>query len=98
MAGSQVARADNFSYTDPVDGSVSAHQGVRILLADASRIVCRLSGTGTEGATLRVYVERYLTDGGDGEIVDVLAPLTKAARELLELRERFGSDEPTLTT
>ena len=98
MAGSRIISAADFSYTDPVDGSVSAHQGVRILLEDGSRIVCRLSGTGTEGATLRVYLERYLRDGGDQEIAAVLAPLTQAARELLELSERFGSDEPTLTT
>jgi len=98
LGGSRVSHAANFSYTDPVDGSVSAHQGVRILLEDGSRIVCRLSGTGTEGATLRLYVERYLNDGGEGEIAEVLAPLVNAARELLELRERFGSDEPTLTT
>jgi len=98
LAGSRVKNADNFSYTDPVDGSVSARQGIRILLEDGSRIVCRLSGTGTEGATLRLYLERYLKDGGNGELTEVLAPLTKAARELLELRERLGRDEPTVVT
>ena len=98
FAGSRVANADDFSYTDPVDGSRSAHQGLRILLEDGSRVVCRLSGTGTEGATLRLYVERYLKDGGDGDIEEVLAPLTRDARELLQLRERFGSDEPTIIT
>ena len=98
LAGSRVKHADDFSYTDPVDGSVSARQGIRILLEDGSRIVCRLSGTGTEGATLRLYVERYLRDGGDGEISEVLAPLTQAARELLELRDRLGRDEPTVIT
>ncbi len=98
LAGSRVKHADDFSYTDPVDGSVSAKQGIRILLEDGSRIVCRLSGTGTEGATLRLYVERYLKDGGDGEITEVLAPLTEAAHELLELREKLGRDKPTLIT
>jgi phosphoglucomutase len=98
VAGSRVTQADDFSYTDPVDGSVSAHQGIRILLADGSRIVCRLSGTGTEGATLRLYVERYLRDGGNGVIAEVLAPLTQVARELLKLREKLGRDEPTLIT
>jgi phosphoglucomutase len=98
VAGTQIARADDFSYTDPIDGSVSARQGIRILLADGSRIVCRLSGTGTEGATLRLYVERYLKDGGEGNIDDVLAPLVHAARELLEVRERVGKDEPTIVT
>lgn len=98
IAGSLMAHADDFSYTDPVDGSVSAKQGIRVLLDDGSRIVCRLSGTGTEGATLRIYVERYLKDGGTGEIDEVLAPLVTAARELLELRERLGRDEPTIIT
>ena len=98
VAGSRIAHADDFSYTDPVDGSTSARQGIRILLDDGSRIVCRLSGTGTEGATLRLYVERYLKDGGLGVVDDVLAPLVNAARELLELRERCGREEPTIIT
>jgi phosphoglucomutase len=98
VAGSRIASADDFSYTDPVDGSVSARQGIRMLLEDGSRIVCRLSGTGTEGATLRIYVERYLKDGGEGNIEEVLAPLAQEARELLELRERLGKDEPTIIT
>src|SRR3989440_6871641 len=98
VAGSRVAHADDFSYTDPVDGSVSAHQGIRLLLADGSRIVCRLSGTGTEGATLRLYVERYRPDVGDEAIEAVLAPLARAARALLELHERLGRDEPTIIT
>jgi phosphoglucomutase len=97
-AGSRVAVADDFSYTDPVDRSVSAKQGIRILLEDGSRIVCRLSGTGTEGATLRLYVERYLKDGGKAVLEDVLAPLVKVARDLLELRQRSGREEPTVIT
>jgi phosphoglucomutase len=98
VAGSRIAHADDFSYTDPVDESVSSRQGIRVLLEDGSRIVCRLSGTGTEGATLRVYVERYLKDGGAGNIDEVLAPLVHEARTLLELRERCGRDEPTIVT
>ncbi len=98
VAGSRVAHADDFSYTDPVDGSVSAQQGIRLLLEDGSRIVCRLSGTGTEGATLRLYVERFQQDGGDGDLEAVLAPLAHAARELLELRAWCGRDEPTIIT
>jgi phosphoglucomutase len=98
FGGSNIAKADDFSYTDPVDGSVTVHQGIRVLLEDRSRIVCRLSGTGTEGATLRLYVERYLNDGGSGEINAILAPLIKAARELLELKKWFGRDEPTIVT
>jgi phosphoglucomutase len=98
FAGMQITKADDFSYTDPVDNSVSARQGVRILLNDGSRVVCRLSGTGTEGATLRLYVERYRNDGGVAEINTVLAPLVQAARELLELRKHCGRDEPNIIT
>ena len=97
-AGSRIAIADDFSYTDSVDQSISERQGLRLLLEDGSRIVCRLSGTGTEGATLRLYVERYRNDGGEGVLEDVLAPLSLAARELLQLRERTGREEPTVIT
>lgn len=98
LAGVTVQQADDFSYTDPVDGSVSKNQGVRILLSDGSRIVARLSGTGTEGATLRLYVERYLQDGGTSDVVQILDPLVRAARQLLDLQRRFGSDKPTVIT
>lgn len=98
VAGSRIAVADDFSYTDPVDQTVSERQGIRILLEDGSRIICRLSGTGTEGATLRLYVERYRIDAGEGTLEDVLAPLSQAARELVQLRERTGCDEPTVIT
>jgi phosphoglucomutase len=98
VAGSRIAVADDFSYTDSVDQSISERQGLRILLEDGSRIVFRLSGTGTEGATLRVYVERYRNDGGQGILEDVLAPLSLAASELLQLRERTGREEPTVIT
>ncbi|PYT02820.1 MAG: alpha-D-glucose phosphate-specific phosphoglucomutase [Acidobacteria bacterium] len=98
LAGSLVARADDFSYTDPVDGSVTTRQGLRIFLEDGSRVVLRLSGTGTAGATLRIYLERFRDDGGGSEIEEVLAPLTRAVREFLKLRKRFGTDEPTVVT
>lgn len=98
FGGSNVATADDFSYTDPVDGSTSVHQGLRILLEDGSRVVVRLSGTGTEGATLRLYVERYLSDGGDGDIDEVLQPLVTDGRELLELQKWVGREEPTIVT
>jgi phosphoglucomutase len=98
LAESRIARADDFSYTDPVDGSVSERQGLRLLLEDGSRVVCRLSGTGTEGATFRLYVERYLKSGGDRDISEVLTPLTQAARELLEIRKYCGTDEATIIT
>ena len=97
-AGSHITCTDDFSYTDPVDGSVSTHQGLRILLADGSRLVCRLSGTGTTGATLRLYVERYRTDGGQAAVEAVLAPLAQAAVHLLELRQRCGRETATVVT
>jgi len=98
LAGGRVRQADDFSYTDPVDGSVSDRQGLRFLLEDGSRIVCRLSGTGTAGATLRVYLERHRADGGDQEAGAVLAPLARAATDLLELKARCGRDRPTIIT
>jgi phosphoglucomutase len=97
FAGGRIASADDFSYTDPVDGSRSANQGIRLLLDDGSRVVCRLSGTGTEGATLRMYLERYQVDFA-GEPGPMLAPLAAAARELLQLQEYCGRDEPTIIT
>lgn len=97
-AGSRIATADDFSYSDPVDHKISERQGIRLLLEDGSRLVCRLSGTGTEGATLRLYVERYCNDGGDGMLEDVVAPLVQAAKDLLQLRERTGREEPTVIT
>jgi len=98
LAGSRVVQADDFSYTDPVDGSVSTQQGLRLVLADGSRLVSRLSGTGTSGATLRLYLERYRRDGGNAGLDEVLAPLAQEALQLLELRERCGRDTPTVIT
>ena len=98
LAGSRVERADQFSYTDPVDGSTTSRQGVRIFLEDGSRAVLRLSGTGTAGATLRIYIERYRDDAGASDIEEVLGSLKQGVRELLRLRERFGTDEPTVVT
>jgi len=98
LAGSRVVQADDFSYTDPVDGSVSQHQGLRLLLDDGSRLVCRLSGTGTTGATLRLYLERYRHDAGRADLDSVLAPLAQAAVQLLELPQRCGREAPTVMT
>jgi phosphoglucomutase len=98
FAGDTIATADDFSYVDPVDGSTTTKQGVRLLLSDGSRVVFRLSGTGTSGATLRLYVERYREDGGLGNVDEILAPLLQAAKELLRLREFSGRDEATVVT
>lgn len=98
FGGDSIAYADDFSYTDPVDGSTSTGQGIRILLEDGSRVVFRLSGTGTAGATLRIYLERYREDDGSGNINEILTPLSDAAKELLRLREYCGCEEPNVIT
>jgi phosphoglucomutase len=98
FAGDVIASADDFSYKDPVDGTTATKQGIRLLLSDGSRVVFRLSGTGTSGATLRLYVERYRDDGGIGNVDELLAPLLKSAKELLRLKECCGRDEATVVT
>ena len=95
-----VSSADDFAYTDPTDRSVSRNQGVRILFDDGSRIIFRLSGTGTEGATLRVYLERYVDQDGDLalETADALAPLVAAAQEIADISGFTGMDRPSVIT
>ena len=100
-AAGVIESADDFSYLDPTDGSVSQKQGVRIAFTDGSRIVFRLSGTGTEGATLRVYLERFAAaEGGDLSMAtgDALAPLIAAAEELAGIAGHTGMDEPSVIT
>ncbi|NML11709.1 alpha-D-glucose phosphate-specific phosphoglucomutase [Sphingobium sp. AR-3-1] len=99
-SGGTVKAADDFAYTDPTDQSVSRNQGVRILFEDGSRVVFRLSGTGTQGATLRVYIERYVGPDGDLglETGDALAPLIAAAQELADIRGYTGMDQPSVIT
>ena len=96
----RVEAADDFSYRDPVDGSLTMGQGVRVLFAGGSRIVYRLSGTGTVGATLRVYVERYEPPGGDlGLDAQVaLADLIALSRSLAGIEERTGRKAPSVVT
>ena len=100
IGGYQVLFCDDFSYTDPVDGSVSLGQGVRIGFTDGSRIVFRLSGTGTEGATLRIYLEAYEPDVSRHHLdaQEALAGLIAIALELSELSARSGRDQPTVIT
>lgn len=100
VAGCRIASADDFAYTDPVDGSVSTAQGIRIGLDDGSRVVFRLSGTGTEGATLRVYLERFEPDPARHavETQEALAPLIALADALAGIRQRTGRTEPTVIT
>ena len=96
----RVAEADDFVYNDPVDGSVATRQGIRIIMADGSRIVFRLSGTGTEGATIRLYLERYEADPARHELdtQDALSELIAIADSVAELRQRTGREHPTVIT
>ncbi len=100
MAGRIIASCDDFSYTDPIDGSVSKNQGLRILFVDGSRIIFRLSGTGTSGATIRLYLESYEADsdkhGLDAQ--DALADMITAANSVSQLRQLSGRDKPTVIT
>jgi phosphoglucomutase len=100
FAGRSVASADDFSYTDPVDGSVSRGQGLRLLLDDGSRVVLRLSGTGTQGATLRVYLESYVPPSGNlsQDPQMALGELITAIDQLAEIRSRTGMERPTVIT
>jgi phosphoglucomutase len=95
-----VRHCDDFSYTDPVDGSVSTGQGIRIIFTDGSRIIFRLSGTGTEGATLRVYLEAYEADTSrhhlDAQVA--LADLIQIALKVSDLKQRTGREKPTVIT
>ncbi|MEH1952385.1 alpha-D-glucose phosphate-specific phosphoglucomutase [Nostoc sp.] len=96
----EVEYSDDFSYTDPVDGSVSEKQGVRIGFTDGSRIVVRLSGTGTQGATLRVYLESYEPDPAKHDLnpQEALASLITIAQEIAQIRELTGREQPTVIT
>ncbi|PLK72735.1 alpha-D-glucose phosphate-specific phosphoglucomutase [Rhizobium sp. TH135] len=98
--GLTVSAADDFAYHDPIDHSVSKNQGIRILFEGGSRIVFRLSGTGTSGATLRLYVERYEPDASRHgiETQAALADLIAAAEEVAEIKRYTGMNEPTVIT
>ncbi len=95
-----VKYADEFSYTDSVDHSISAQQGIRIGFEDGSRIIFRLSGTGTVGATLRIYVEKYEADASkhNQDPQDALAELIELAEQFCEIKKRTGRVEPTVIT
>jgi phosphoglucomutase len=96
----QVSLADEFGYDDPIDGSHASAQGLRVVFGDAARLIVRLSGTGTKGATLRVYFERYET--AESELAHAtaaaLAPLVAIAEQLLRLQELTGRKGPDVVT
>jgi phosphoglucomutase len=96
----EVAFSDDFAYTDPIDASISERQGIRVGFTDGSRIVFRLSGTGTEGATLRVYIERYEANAEQQNLdaQDALSELIRIADEIGQIKLHTGRDAPTVIT
>ena len=100
FGGLTVSACDDFSYTDPVDGAVTTSQGMRILFAEDARTVFRLSGTGTVGATLRVYIERFEPDPTRHGLLtaEALAPVASAAEAIAEIRRHTGRDAPSVVT
>jgi len=100
FGGYEVTLADDFSYTDPIDGSTAEKQGIRIVFKDGSRLVFRLSGTGTHGATLRVYLERYEPNSTqqNQDPQTALAELITIADEIAQIKTMTGRDEPSVIT
>lgn len=98
FAGVKVTAADEFSYSDPVDGSVSTNQGVRIYFEGGGRAVFRLSGTGTQGATLRLYLEQYSADDLTRDTQTALKSVLNAAQEISEMGKLIGRTEPDVIT
>lgn len=100
VGGLELRAADNFTYTDPIDGSVAKNQGIRLFFKNGSRAVFRLSGTGSAGATIRMYVEAYCADPADfgRDAQDVLRGVIAAALEASKLQEFTGRDKPTVIT
>ena len=95
-----IGMADDFSYDDPVDGSRTTKQGIRLIFADGARIIYRLSGTGTAGATLRVYIERYEPDAHrhDIDTQQALSDLIALSRSIAQIEQRTGRAAPTVIT
>ncbi|CAN7161504.1 alpha-D-glucose phosphate-specific phosphoglucomutase [Brucella pseudogrignonensis] len=96
----KIEKADDFAYHDPIDHSVSEHQGIRIYFEGGARVVLRLSGTGTSGATIRIYIERYEADQAkhDLDTQETLATLIDAAEQIAEVKKRSGRTEPSVVT
>eukprot|EP00475_Leptophrys_vorax_P035399 TRINITY_DN5830_c0_g1_i3.p1 TRINITY_DN5830_c0_g1~~TRINITY_DN5830_c0_g1_i3.p1 ORF type:complete len:300 (+),score=99.86 TRINITY_DN5830_c0_g1_i3:211-1110(+) len=99
-SGYEVKTADDFTYEDPVDGSVSKKQGIRLIFTDGSRVIYRMSGTGSVGATVRVYIEQYQADETklSADPQDALSNLVKLALSFSQLKDFTGRDAPTVIT
>jgi phosphoglucomutase len=93
-----VTTADDFAYHDPVDGSDTMKQGIRVIFEDGSRVIFRLSGTGTAGATLRVYIEQYEAKNIGLETQAALADLIGFADRVASIRARTGRSAPSVIT
>ncbi|KAJ8939351.1 hypothetical protein NQ318_005712 [Aromia moschata] len=93
-----VRKADNFSYEDPIDNSVTKNQGVRILFEDGSRLIYRLSGTGSSGATIRVYIDSYEKENILADAQDMLKPLVEIGLQISQLKKFTGREAPTVIT
>lgn len=93
-----ISTADDFKYTDPVDGSVAQKQGIRFLMSDGSRIIFRLSGTAGSGATVRMYIEQYESKTLDSTVASALEDLTKIALDLCNIKTFCGTETPTVIT
>ncbi|KAJ2668175.1 hypothetical protein GGI25_006477, partial [Coemansia spiralis] len=98
FGGFKVSHVDDFEYTDPIDASVTSKQGVRVIFADSSRIIFRLSGTGSQGATVRIYIERYDDKDVELDAQVALRPLVLAALEISKLEQFTGRKVPTVIT
>merc|ERR1719420_96330 len=100
VQGMKIKMNDVFEYKDPVDGSISKNQGVRFIFEDGSRIIFRLSGTGVAGATVRLYLEKYVPSSGNlaQHAFDVILPLAAIAMEISKLPTYTGRDTPTVIT
>ncbi|KAJ2014747.1 hypothetical protein GGI06_003479, partial [Coemansia sp. S85] len=98
ISGFTVAAVNDFEYTDPIDHSISRNQGLRVIFDDSSRIIFRLSGTGSEGATVRIYIERFDPAEFDTDAQVALKPLVNAALEISQLSKYTGRNEPTVIT
>ncbi|MCL7997236.1 alpha-D-glucose phosphate-specific phosphoglucomutase [Brucella sp. 21LCYQ03] len=98
--GLKIEKADDFAYHDPIDHSVSENQGIRIYFEGGARVVLRLSGTGTSGATIRIYIERYEADQAKHNLdtQETLAALIDAAEQIAEVKKRSGRTEPSVVT
>jgi len=96
----EVKEMDDFKYEDPVDHSISMHQGIRILFTDGSRVVVRLSGTGSSGATVRLYVDSYETHPEKiyKSSQEMLEPLVAVGLQITRLQEFTGREKPTVIT